>query len=441
MKIENLEIIDITEQGQGVAKKDDLVYFVEDVVIGEIVNIEVKEKKKNFFIGKKTKTVKSSPYYIESNCKYSKECTGCSLLNTEYSRQLELKRELVKNQISRIGNFNIEEINIKGLENPYYFRNKIELKVDENYNIGYYIKKSHKLVPIEKCLVASKTINNMLEKLLELIKKYELKGYNRKKNTGIIKNITIRSNYLDEIQLTITLSKDKFKNKEEFVNEIFKIEEVIELYFSINNRKNSEVMGEKVKQYFSKKEFTDKIGELEFKISPKSFFQVNSLNTKNLYDIALKQMKLKGRENILDLYCGIGTTTLYFGRNAKTAVGVEIVEDAVKDANVNKKLNNINNVEFVLGKSEEKIEKLLDNNIDIVIVDPPRKGLDKKLVDILGKSKIKKLEYISCNPATLSRDLKYLQEYGFKLKEIELCDMFPHTMHVECVVLMSKVQK
>ncbi|QQK08055.1 23S rRNA (uracil(1939)-C(5))-methyltransferase RlmD [Miniphocaeibacter halophilus] len=438
MKVENLEIIDITEQGQGVAKKDNLVYFVEDVVVGETVDIEVIEKKKNFFIGKKIRTLKNSPYYIESNCKYSKECTGCSLLNTKYSKQLELKKELVKNQISRIGNFNIENINIRGLEEPYYFRNKIELKVDENYKIGYYIKKSHKLVPIEECLVASKTINNIMDRLLELIKKYKIKGYNRNKNTGIIKNITIRSNYLDEIQLTITLSKDKFENKEEFIDEIFKIDEVIELYFSINNKKNSEVMGEKVKQYFSKKEFIDKVGELKFKISPKSFFQVNSLNTKNLYDIALKQMKLEGRENILDLYCGIGTTTLYFGKNAKTAIGVEIVEDAVKDANINKKLNKINNVEFVLGKSEEKIEKLLNNNIDIVIVDPPRKGLDKKLVDILGRSKIKKLEYISCNPATLSRDLKYLQEYGFKLQEIELCDMFPHTMHVEALALLTK---
>lgn len=438
MEIKNLEIIDITEQGQGVAKEDNLVYFIENAIIGEIVNIEIIEKKKNFVIGKKLETVKKSPHEVESKCKYFGKCSGCNLLSTDYSKQLELKKNLIENQIARIGSMDVDSIDIVGLEEPYNFRNKIELKVDENCNIGYYYKKSHKLVEIEECKVAKESINIIIGKIGELIKKYKLQGYHYKKNTGIIKNITLRENYLNEIQLTITTAKNEFKNKKEFIDDIFKIDEVVEFYISINKKKNSETIGENIKNIFSKKEFRDKIGEYDFKISPKSFFQVNSKNTKNLYDLALKQMELKGTENILDLYCGIGTTTIYFGEYEKSAVGVEISESGIKDAKYNKNLNNIENVDFVLGRSEEKINELLDDNIDIVIVDPPRKGLDKELIEKIGKSKVAKIEYISCNPGTLSRDVKYLGEYGFKIDKIAACDMFPQTMHVEVVTLLTK---
>ncbi|MDL2310350.1 23S rRNA (uracil(1939)-C(5))-methyltransferase RlmD [Peptostreptococcaceae bacterium OttesenSCG-928-C18] len=438
MIVENLEIIDITDSGQGVAKKDNVVYFIDNVVIGETVDIKIIKNKKTFYIGEKVRTVKESQYKVEFDCKYSSECSGCTIHNTDYEKQLELKKDLVKNQISRIGNYNIENLNIVSLNKPYFFRNKIELKVDSNSNIGYYYKKSHKLVKIEKCIVASEAINKVIPKLSEIISKSDIKGYNYTTNKGIIKNITLRSNYLEEVQITLTLAKEDFKNKDKLFEEILKIEEVVELYYSVNTKKNSELMGEKVKLVKSNKIFKDKIGDYEFKISTKSFFQVNNKNTKNLYDIALKQMNLQGTENILDLYCGIGTTTIYFGNKAKNTVGVEIVKDAVKDANFNKELNNIENVEFVQGKSENEIEKLLNDNIDIVVVDPPRKGLDKNLIEILGNSNIKKLEYISCNPATLARDLKSLRECGFQIEEIELCDMFSHTMHVESVVLMTR---
>ena len=439
MIVNNLEIIDITEQGQGIARKDNIVYFVEEGIIGEIVDIEIVVSKKNYILCRKLNTIKESPFIVESKCKYYRECSGCSMQNIDYKKQLELKKELVKNQLQRIGNHNIDKTNIVGLENPYYYRNKVELKVDNKFNIGYYYKNSHKLVAIDECIVASEIINKVIKKIKEIIKKYKIEGFSRKTGKGIIKNITIRSNYLEEVQLTITISKENFKNKNEFFEDIFKIPEIIELYYSVNKNRNSEIMGNSITQVYSRKDFIDKIGELKFKISPKSFFQVNSLNTENLYNIALKQMKLQGKENILDLYCGIGTTTIYFGENAKSSIGVEIVKDAIKDANHNKILNNLNNIEFVEGKSEDKITELLQANIDIVVVDPPRKGLDKSLIDILGNSKITKIEYISCNPATLSRDLKYFKEYGFEVEEIELCDMFPHTMHVETVILMSRV--
>ncbi|WP_100065023.1 23S rRNA (uracil(1939)-C(5))-methyltransferase RlmD [Miniphocaeibacter massiliensis] len=438
MKVENLKIIDITEEGNGVAKKDNLVYFAEDTVIDEIVDIEVLEKKKNFIIGKRIRTVEKSSYRINSKCEYAKVCTGCTMQETDYSKELELKKNLVKNQISRIGNFNVDNTNIIGLENPCNFRNKIELKVDSKCNLGYYYKKSHKLISIDKCIVASIAINKVMKKISNLVKKYNIEGYEHKTNKGIIKNITIRSNYLNEIQLTLTVAKENFSNKKELFEELEQIEEIIELYYSVNKKKNNEFMGEEVNLIYSKKEFIDMIGDYKFKISPKSFFQVNSKNTKKLYDIALKQMDLKGTEKLLDLYCGIGTTTIYFGNKTKEAIGVEIVKDAVKDANYNKELNNIKNVKFIHGKSENEIEKLLKDDIDIVVVDPPRKGLDRNLIEILGKSKINKIEYISCNPGTFSRDLKYLKEYEFEIKEIELCDMFPNTMHVECVALIER---
>lgn len=437
-EVMDLEIIDITEQGQGVAKKDNLVYFIENAIIGETVNIEILEKKKNFIIGKKIETVKKSPYEVKSECEYIGKCSGCTLLDTDYKAQLELKKKSVVNQISRIGDSYAEDINIIGLENPFYYRNKIELKVDTNSNVGYYYKKSHKLVPIKECKVASNVINKVLEEISVIVKKYKFKGYNYKKNTGLIKNITIRANYLDEVQLTVTTAKSDFEGKNEFFEDVFNIKEVVEFNLSINKKKNSETMGDNVKNIFVRKEYRDKIGDYEFRISPKSFFQINSKNNENLYNIALKQMNLKGTENLLDLYCGIGTTTIYFAKHAKSIVGVEVVKDSVKDARYNKKINNIENIEFVLGKSEEKIGELINQNIDIVVVDPPRKGLDKELVEALGKSKIDKIEYISCNPGTLSRDIKYFGEYGFKLKKVECCDMFSHTTHVETVALLER---
>ena len=438
MIVENLEIIDMSEQGQGIAKKDNLVYFVKDAVLGEVVNAKVIEEKKNLVICIKEEIIKESPYYENPKCEYFKECSGCTIQNIEYKKQLELKKVSVKNQLQRIGKIEVDDLEIKGLEEPFNYRNKVELKVDDKSNIGYYYEKSHRLVKVDKCIIASKKINEIIKELSEIIKKYNLKGYNHKYNKGEIKNITIRSNYLKEGQITITTSKKDFKNKEEFFEDIKKIENIVEIYHSVNKKKNSETIGDEIKLISTTKEYKDKIGEYEFKISPKSFFQVNNKNTKNLYDIALKQMKLKGQEKILDMYCGIGTTTIYFGKDSKKTIGVEIVPDAVKDGKYNSKLNKLENIEFILGKSEEKIEKLLDDSIDIVIVDPPRKGLDKELVEKIGKSKVKKLEYISCNPATLSRDIKVLGEFGFKVEEVELCDMFPHTMHVEVVALLSR---
>ena len=438
MIVENLEIIDMSEQGQGIAKKDNLVYFVKNAILGEIVNAKIVEEKKNLVICVKENTLKDSPYYEKSKCEYFEDCSGCTIQNIEYRKQLELKKVSVKNQLQRIGNIEVENLEIKELEDPFNYRNKVELKVDEKSNIGYYYEKSHRLVKIDKCIIANEKINEIIKELSEIIKKYSIKGYNHKFNKGEIKNITIRSNYLNEGQITITTSKKEFKNKEEFFEDIKNIENIVEIYHSVNKKKNSETIGDEIKLISSTKEYRDKIGEYEFKISPKSFFQVNSKNTKNLYDIALKQMKLKGQENILDMYCGIGTTTIYFGKDSKKTIGVEIVPDAIKDGKYNSKLNKLDNIEFVLGKSEEKIEKLLDGSIDIVIVDPPRKGLDKELVEKIGKSKVKRFEYISCNPATLSRDIKILGEFGFKVEEIELCDMFPHTMHVEALTLLSR---
>ncbi|MDO5018641.1 MAG: 23S rRNA (uracil(1939)-C(5))-methyltransferase RlmD [Lagierella massiliensis] len=433
--IKKLEITDLTEDGKGVAKKDNIVYFIENATIGEIVDAKIIKEKKNFVEAIKIDSVIKSPYYINPTCTYFYNCDGCNTMDIEYEKELELKVQMVKNKLQRIGKIEISDLKIIKSKNRINFRNKIELKVDELGNVGYYLSRSHRLTPINSCVITGINTNNLIPTLKTHIKELSLKGYDRKTKKGQIKNISIRENKIGELQLTVTVNEYD-RQIEELLSKLKDFENLIEIHYSINKDKNTELMKE-TKLFYRRKEYTDTIGNVKFKISPRSFFQVNREMTKKLYDEAVRQMHLNGDEVILDLYCGIGSTTLYFAQFAKEVIGVEIVKDAIEDAIKNKELNHMTNVKFELGKSEDLVSKYL-NKVDILVVDPPRKGLDKKLIEEVSKSTIKKIMYISCNPGTLARDVAYLKDFGFTTEEVKLVDMFSNTMHVETVVLMSR---
>ena len=433
--IKELEVIDITEEGKGVCKKDNKVYFVENASFGEIVDIKVIKEKKNFAEGIKVKTLRKSDFYEKPDCPYFYNCDGCSTMDIQYEKELDLKVQMVKNKLKRIGKLNLDAIEIIKCPTREGFRNKIELKVNKMGQIGYYRAGSHQLTAIDSCIIAGENTNILIPRLKELIKEHRISGYDRHSKSGEIKNITIRENKKGEIQLILTVRK-LTREMEKLLEDIKELDNIIEVHYSINEDSKSEIM-KSTTLYFRKKDYTDTIGKLKFTISPRSFFQTNALMTEKLYEEAVKQMKLKGTEKILDLYCGIGSTSLYFGQYARKVVGVEIVRDAVQDANANKEINGLNNVEFVLGKSEDEIARLLDK-IDILVVDPPRKGLDRKLIEELSKSKLNKIMYISCNPGTLARDLGLLEEIGFVTRKVKLVDMFVNSMQVETVVLMSR---
>jgi len=314
-----------------------------------------------------------------------------------YEKELEIKKNSVLNKLQRIAKLDIKDVDI--LTNAeYYYRNKVDLKV-ENGKLGYYNRKTHNLTQISTCKIASKAINEMINWL----ENQDLNG---------ISEIKIRSNYNDEIQISMDYLSD------EMLENLKSVESIVEIYAK---NKNFDLV-------YRKKQFVDKIGDLSFIISPKSFFQVNKYNTSLLYDTAKQMMNASASDRILDLYCGIGTTTMYIGNG----------KDAVKDANQNKKLNNLQSIQFIEEKSENVVGKLTKEPFDIILVDPPRKGMDEKVVEAIIKSTAKKLVYISCDPATLARDLKMLIENGFAVRDVKLVDMFAKTMHVETVVLMSR---
>lgn len=355
----------------------------------------------------KTKTIQQSPHKQEPLCPHYYECDGCSMQDITYEKELEIKKNSVLNKLQRIAKLDIKDVDIL-TNTEYYYRNKVDLKV-ENGKLGYYNRKTHNLTPISTCKIASKAINQMINWLGN----QDLNG---------VSEIKIRSNYNDEIQISMDYLSD------ETLENLKSVENIIEIY---EKNKNFDLI-------YRKKQFVDKIGDLSFIISPKSFFQVNKYNTTLLYDTAKQMMNAEENDRILDLYCGIGTTTMYIG-NGNNTIGVEVVKDAVKDANQNKKLNNLQSIQFIEEKSENVVGKLTKEHFDVILVDPPRKGMDEKVVEAIIKSTAKKLVYISCDPATLARDLKMLTENGFAVRDVKLVDMFAKTMHVEAIALIQKM--
>ena len=402
-----LEIIDMIDDGRCVAKYEGKTVFVDGGSVGEIIEAKKIKEKKNLIFATKTKTIQQSPHKQEPLCPHFYECDGCSMQDITYEKELEIKKNSVLNKLQRIAKLDIKDVDI--LTNAeYYYRNKVDLKV-ENGKLGYYNRKTHNLTQISTCKIASKAINEMINWLGN----HDLNG---------VSEIKIRSNYNDEIQISMDYISDQL------LENLKSVESIVEIY---EKNKNFDLI-------YRKKQFVDKIGDLSFIISPKSFFQVNKYNTSLLYDTAKQMMNAEANDRILDLYCGIGTTTMYIG-NANNTIGVEVVKDAVKDANENKKLNNLENIQFIEEKSENVVGKLTQEHFDVILVDPPRKGMDEKVVEAIIKSTAQKLVYISCDPATLARDLKALTENGFEVENVKLVDMFAKTMHVETVALLSKL--
>ena len=438
-----LEIVDINSEGMGVGKYDGFTFFVEGATIGDRVLCEIVKLKKNFGIGKAVDIIKESPYRVASKCEYFGQCGGCELHNLRYDKQLELKTNLVKNNLERIGN--VKNVLVKdtiGMDYPYRYRNKGEFKVGKNYQIGYFKRGTHQIYPVEKSIIQKETVDVVIRLIKEYMEKYRVEGYDRKTKKGHIKNIMVRTNGDNQVMVIIVTKSEKLPYKKELIEILTSQEEVkvVSIYQNIKRKDTSVVLGPKEIKLYGEDKLLDYIGEYKFLISPKSFFQVNPIQTKVLYDKVVGYLNLTGNETVADLYCGIGTISLYISKYAKKVYGVEVIKDAIDDANENKKLNGVDNVEFILGKSENILPQLNEKSIkiDAIVVDPPRKGLDRTLIDSILEAKPEKIVYVSCNPSTLARDLGYLVEEGYRVVEVQPVDMFPHTMHVECVVEIEK---
>lgn len=441
----NIDIIDIGINGEGIGKIDNFTIFVDGALPNETVNIKIIKVKKNYGYGKLIKIIKSSPYRINPICENFGKCGGCNLLHLSYDEQLNIKSKFIQTNLKKIAKIeNIKVPKAIGMDNPFNYRNKASFPINftDKVNIGFYRPRSHNIINIDNCLIQNPINNIIIQKIKDFIKESNISIYNENTGKGDLRHIVTRiANKTNELLICVVINNNKFLYGDLLIKNFKDIPNIDSIVINYNTKNNNVILGDKVETILGKGYIVDYIKDLKFNISPLSFYQVNPIQTEVLYETALNFCNLTGNEIVFDAYCGIGTISLFLAKKCKKVYGIEIVPDAIKNAISNAELNNINNAEFFIGRSEDIIPKLIfENNIfpDVIVVDPPRKGCDKVLLDSIIKTSIKKLVYISCDNSTLSRDIAYLSKFGFKLDKIQPVDMFCMTTHIECVALITR---
>lgn len=444
--IYKLEITGMTHEGQGVGRIDGFTVFVDDAILGEIVEITIIKINKSFAIGKLLSISSSSPKRITPFCPVFEKCGGCSLQHMDYQAQLEFKTNLVKENIKRIGKLeNIKVHDTIGMDTPFNYRNKAQYPVGIEKGkpvTGFYSKRSHRIIGTDYCGIQDKLSNKIMTIVNEFIISTDLSVYDEITNKGLVRHIITRVGFrTDEVMVIIVVNGKKLPNETILIEKLTtQVPEIKSIFLNINTQNTNIIFGNENVKIFGNNTIIDKIGKFLFNISPLSFFQINSIQTDVLYEKAIEYAGLSGTETVFDLYCGIGTISLFLSQKAKKVYGVEIIEDAIIDARKNAEINNITNTEFIAGEAEKVIPELYKNGIkaDVVVVDPPRKGCDQALLDTLIQMQPERIVYVSCNPSTLARDLNFLSENGYMAIEVQPVDMFPHTAHVEAIILMTR---
>lgn len=438
-----VECFDINNDGKGVVRNDGVTGFVDDLLIGEVALVETTYRKKDVFYARVVNLIKESKDRVKPICPVFKDCGGCKLMHMGYEAQLIYKKNKVKECLKRIGGLDVPVNDTVGMENPYFYRNKIQMPIKMKKGkivSGFYKEKTHDIVPIDKCYIENKDADHILMTIKSLMKKYRIEPYNEDKRKGTIRHVLIRNSKLTGENMAVLITNvDSFPGRNDFVKELRRLEPSISTIIqNINTRDTNVILGEKERILSGKGFIFDTLCGIKFKISPKSFFQVNPFQTEKLYNLAIESLNLTDKDLILDAYCGIGTIGLIASKKVKQVIGVEIVPDAVRDAKNNARDNDIKNALFFCGDAGEFIVDQYKQGIifDAVIMDPPRKGSDEKFLGILKKTKPRKIAYVSCDPATLARDLKYLAD-DYKITSVTPVDMFPHTSHVETVVALT----
>lgn len=438
---------DITHEGLGVAKVNGIPVFVKDALIGEEAEIIIIKAKKNFAYGRVLTHLVESPERTQPKCELFKQCGGCTLQHLSYKGQLKSKQKTVSDVLKRIGQ--LENITVKpviGMENPWCYRNKAQVPVglvEGKLNVGFYKQRTHEMIPMESCHIQSESNDKILQAVKILAQGLGIVPYDEQKHSGTLRHILLReAKATGDVMLVLVTRTEACANKQQLSDEIVKkFPQIKSVVQNINPRKTNVILGEQMIVLHGEKYIYDFIGDVQFAISAQSFYQVNPTQTKVLYDQALNCASLTGNEVVFDAYCGVGTISLFLAKQAKKVYGVEIVEAAVRDARRNAKLNQMNNLVFEVGKAEVVIPAWVESGIqpDVIVVDPPRKGCDEALLQTMLDVEPQRIVYVSCNPGTLARDLKFLTAGGkYEVIEVQPVDMFPQTGHVETVVLMSR---
>ena len=439
-----VDIIDNGFEGEGIAKIDNFTIFIPNCIKGEKVKILIVKVLKSYAYGKVLEIIEKSEYRREPDCLTYKRCGGCDLRHVDYKKTLEMKQNAVQSLVNKTLKNKVNVEKTLGMEEPYFYRNKAQYPVgiDKNNNpvIGVFANRTHEIIPIEECFIQNKQSQKLAKFVLDFIKENNISVYDEKTGKGLVRHIVtkvgIRTN---EIMLIIVINGQSIPKEKELIKDVLeKFPNVKTIVKNINRKNTNVIMGDKNINLYGNGFIEDILGDYRFKISPLSFYQVNPIQAKKLYNIAVKGAEISKDDVVFDLYCGIGTISLFMAKYAKKVYGIEIVEDAIKDAKENSKLNNIKNSEFIAGDVEIVLDDLINKKKiipDIIMVDPPRKGLDNKSINNILKISPKKVVYVSCNPATLVRDLKSLEE-KYEIKTIKPVDMFPFSKHIECVSVL-----
>ncbi len=445
-----ITIEDMGTEGEGVGKIDGFTLFVKDALPGDVAKVKVVKEGKNYGYGRLMEVIKPSEHRVDAVCPVARQCGGCQIQEMSYEAQLAFKEKKVQNNLERIGKIapsEYEMCNIIGMKEPYHYRNKAQFPVgtDKEGNIvtGFYAGRTHSIIPCDDCAIGDEINKEILAIIKRHMKKHGIKSYDEERHNGLVRHILIRRGFTTgELMVCIIINGTDFKGSNELVEELKNIDGMTSISLNINREKTNVIMGKTIIDLYGEGYITDYIGDVKFRISPLSFFQVNPVQTRELYGKALEFAGLTGNESVWDLYCGVGTISLFLAKAAKKVYGVEIVPEAIDDARKNAALNNIENAEFFVGKAEEVVPKMYKEcgiGADVVVVDPPRKGCDAKLLETMIEMSPKKIVYVSCDSATLARDLKFLRENGYEVRKVQPVDMFPHTGHVETVVGLCRV--
>ena len=494
-----LDIIDMSTTGEGIGKTGAFTWFVKDSVVGDRISASVMKTKKSYGYARLNEVIKPSKDRIQPQCSVARACGGCSLQNMSYESQLELKDKMIINNLIRIGKFPkdyfVDETDLKeekdvcihypiiGMENPWRYRNKsiYPISIKKGGAVyGFYAARTHSVIEVDDCLIGIEENKSIMEAVIGFIEKYNIAVYDEINHRGLVRNVLIRKGFATgELMVCIVINGDKLPHSNKLVDSLLKAAKIKSISYNVNTAKSNVILGEKEVNLYGDRYIYDYIADIKFRISAKSFFQVNPIQTRKLYDTVLKFANLSKDETVWDLYCGIGSISLYMSKQAGKVYGIEIVKAAVEDALENAKLNKIENVNFLLGEAEKVLPELYDRasakmlnkefedkdeisgfveieeeysmggiesipikdilEVDCLVLDPPRKGCDKACLDTILKIKPKRIVYVSCDSATLARDLEYLCEKEYELKKVQGVDMFGWSMHVEGVVLLSKL--
>ncbi|MUV38609.1 23S rRNA (uracil(1939)-C(5))-methyltransferase [Lentibacillus sp. JNUCC-1] len=441
-----LNIEDLTHEGNGVGKIDGYPLFIPYALPGEKVNVHVVKVKKNFGFGKLLDVLEASPDRVEPPCNVFYKCGGCQIQHMSYPMQLDMKHNQVKNVMKKIAHLEHVPVHpVIGMEDPWRYRNKVAIPVGEHEDeliTGFYRMRSHDIITdMDTCVVQDEVNDRMIEAVRRIADSLGISAYDEKTDRGVLRHIMVRTGQAtSETMIVLITRTEKLPHQDKLIKELTETyPHVKSIAHNINNKRTNVIMGKKTHVIWGEEYIYDTIGDIRFAISAKSFYQVNPTQTKNLYDKALEYAQVGHKDIVIDAYCGIGTIALFLAQSAKKVYGVDVVSEAISDAKKNAHLNHIDNAEFYVGEAEKVMPWWQAQGLkpDVIVVDPPRKGCDEALLEAMTTMKPKRIVYVSCNPSTLARDLRILEDGGYETKEVQPVDMFPQSMHIECVTKLE----